>query len=89
MFQQPSQGDHIEQKVRKINRLATEAGFGPLNVREIEEILAKVTPVRAINGQPDQLPRQQPPSAMAGPMQPPAAPGAMAGLMPPMQGGLA
>lgn len=62
MFPQPSEGDHIEQKVRKINRHAIDIGFGPLTVAEIGQILAKVTPPKAINGAKPK--EQAAPSAM-------------------------
>lgn len=47
---EPSQGDHIEKGIRRINRMAMDTGFGPLNMKEIEMILSRATPPTSING---------------------------------------
>lgn len=45
-----SKADPIEEGVRRIFRMTMQAGFQPLSTQEIEGILAKVEPVRALPG---------------------------------------
>lgn len=57
MLEQPSEGDYIEKKLRKMNQMAIDTGFGPLNVNEIEAILMRVSPPSPIN---DAEPKENP-----------------------------
>ena len=49
MAKQPKQKtDLIEDGMRRINRKTMAAGFGPLSIKDIEGILTKLQPPRAI-----------------------------------------